>query len=54
VRKFADGNVKEWDSSSFVEFTFVKAEGGEWKLAGLRPHGILAAIGKHNDVVGME
>ena len=52
VREFSDGRVGEWDNSSFVEFTYVKTEGGDWKLKGWRPHGGLAMIGKHDDVIG--
>ena len=45
VREFSDGHVGEWDNSSFLEFTYVKIESGEWKVKGWRPHGGLAMIG---------
>ncbi|OAG14741.1 hypothetical protein CC77DRAFT_1025632 [Alternaria alternata] len=52
VREFSDGHVGEWDNSSFLEFTYVKIESGEWKVKGWRPHGGLAMIGNHDDVFG--
>jgi hypothetical protein len=52
VREFADGHVGDWDNSSFLEFTYIQVEGREWKLKGWRPHGGLAKIGKHDDIIG--
>jgi hypothetical protein len=52
VREFSDGHVGEWDNSSFLEFTYVKIESGEWKVKGWRPHGGLAMVGNHDDVFG--
>ena len=51
VRVFDNGETREWDSSGFVEFTYVKVE-GEWKLGGVRPHTVVAATGKPEDVIG--
>lgn len=52
LRELPDGKVVEWDSSSFVEFRYVRID-GDWKLGGLRPHTIVAETGSHNDVVGL-
>jgi hypothetical protein len=51
VRKLSDGKEAEWNSSSFAEFLYV-LEDGDWKLGSLRPHTVVCATGRHNDVVG--
>ncbi|KAF2849961.1 hypothetical protein T440DRAFT_518818 [Plenodomus tracheiphilus IPT5] len=51
TRTFKDGRKAEWDSSSFLEFTYVKID-GEWKIGGWRPHTVLASVGTHEDIAG--
>lgn len=51
VRVVDNGATYEWDSSSFVEFTYLKVE-GEWKLGGIRPHTVVANTGKPEEVIG--
>ena len=51
VRVFDNSETREWDSSGFVEFTYMKLE-GEWKLGGVRPHTVVAATGRPEDVIG--
>ncbi|KAI1070556.1 hypothetical protein LB507_006658 [Fusarium sp. FIESC RH6] len=51
VRVLDNGATYEWDSSSFVEFTYLKVE-GEWKLGGIRPHTVVANTGKPEEVIG--
>lgn len=50
TRTFEDGRVGNWDSSSFLEFTYVKID-GVWKIGGWRPNTVLASVGKHSDVL---
>jgi len=51
VRVFDNSETREWDSSGFVEFTYVKVE-GEWKLGGVRPHTVVAETGHADEVIG--
>ncbi|KAH7174040.1 uncharacterized protein B0J16DRAFT_351266 [Fusarium flagelliforme] len=52
VRVLDNGETYEWDSSSFVEFTYLNVE-GEWKLGGIRPHTVVANTGQPNEVIGV-
>lgn len=51
VRTFSDGKTADWDASSFAEYRYVRIN-GEWKIGGWRPHTVVAATGRHEDVVG--
>ncbi|KAL6703595.1 hypothetical protein ACN47E_009540 [Coniothyrium glycines] len=51
VRQKDNGEVADWDSSNITEFRYTRVN-GEWKLSGLRPHTVVAAIGKPEDVIG--
>ncbi|KAG8165916.1 hypothetical protein KVR01_004468 [Diaporthe batatas] len=51
VRTFANGETADWDASSLMEYRYVKIN-GEWKISGWRPHTVMAATGRLEDVVG--
>nr|XP_036581273.1 scytalone dehydratase [Colletotrichum truncatum]KAF6789541.1 scytalone dehydratase [Colletotrichum truncatum] len=51
VRRLSDGQSREWDSSAYCEFLYVKIN-EEWKLGGLRPHTVVATTGHPEEVIG--
>jgi hypothetical protein len=50
VKKHKDGHVSVWDTSAYVEFTYVVV-GSEWKLYGWKPYFVSTEIGSYEETI---
>lgn len=50
VKKHKDGRLSIWDSSAYVELTYVIVD-GEWKLYAWKPHSVSSEIGSHEETI---
>jgi hypothetical protein len=50
VKKHGDGHLSIWDTSAYVEFTYVVVD-GEWKLYGWKPYVVCSEIGSYKETI---